>query len=297
MSIGTLQPPKEAPQGFAGQVWAAVGDWDRMKRLFTGYQKEIRLYCTVILLMYLVFHFLSDGDFSFLLTLGSMISMSSFMLVCACIATHKSCQGISVKMLEVYLLVQFGRLVAIVPFEGYLPFDKSGDWFYQVVEAITFCLAGGIVYMCRVKYPTTYNSELDTFDTRYIIFPCFAISVVWHPSLNAFMPSDIMWAYALYLESLASLPQLFMFQREGQVHPWTAHFLFAQACAKVANFVFWISSFSELHDPTHIIKSYIGYWVLAVQGFQLLIMGDFILQYTKCVGKGVSVSMLLSEQV
>lgn len=52
---------------------------------------------------------------------------------------------------------------------------------------------------------------------RYIIFPCFAISVVWHPSLNAFMPSDIMWAYALYLESLASLPQLFMFQREGQV--------------------------------------------------------------------------------
>lgn len=36
-----------------------------------------------------------------------------------------------------------------------------------MVEAITFCLAGGIVYMCRVKYPTTYNSELDTFDTRY----------------------------------------------------------------------------------------------------------------------------------
>lgn len=60
--------------------------------------------------------------------------MSSFMLVCACIATHKSCQGISVKMLEVYLLVQFGRLVAIVPFEGYLPFDKSGDWLYYLTR-------------------------------------------------------------------------------------------------------------------------------------------------------------------
>ncbi|CAD7929651.1 unnamed protein product [Amoebophrya sp. A120] len=297
MSMMHSQPIPEGVSSFAAEVWQALGDAEKTKRLIIKYQVEVRLYLAVLLAMYLAYHLLSDGDFSFLLTLGSMISMCSFSMVAAWIETHKSCQGISVKMLEVYLLVQFGRLVAIVPFEGYLPFDASGDWFYQLVEALTFVLAGTIVYLCRVRYPTTYIDEHDVFDTRYIVFPCFAVALVWHPSLNAFMPSDIMWAYALYLEALASLPQLFMFQREGQVHQWTAHFLFAQACAKVANFIFWVSSFGELHDPTHYIRSYIGYWVLAVQGFQLLIMGDFVLQYTKCIGKGVSVSMLLSDSV
>ena len=28
---------------------------------------------------------------------------------------------------------------------GYLPFDKSGDWFYQTCEALGFCLAGTMV--------------------------------------------------------------------------------------------------------------------------------------------------------
>ena len=36
-----------------------------------------------------------------------------------------------------------------------------------------------------------------------------------------FMPSDMAWAFALYLESVASLPQLFMFQKEKEVMKWT----------------------------------------------------------------------------
>lgn len=40
---------------------------------------------------------------------------------------------------------------------------------------------------------------------------------IFHPRLNAFMPADIAWAYALYLESVTVLPQLFMFQKQGKV--------------------------------------------------------------------------------
>ena len=33
---------------------------------------------------------------------------------------------------------------------GYLPFDKSGDWFYQTCEALGFCLAGTMVSLGEV---------------------------------------------------------------------------------------------------------------------------------------------------
>ncbi|CAD7968180.1 unnamed protein product [Amoebophrya sp. A25] len=273
-------------------------DGDKMQLFFTKYRAEIRIYGIFAFAIFASWVLISDGDFSFTLTLASLISMCSFLMMCAWVETHKSCQGVSVKMLEIYLLLQFARLCAVIPFEGYLPFDKSGDWFYQVVEAMTFCFAGSIVYLCRVQYPETYASEMDTFDTRFLIAPALVLSLVLHPQLNAFTPSDICWAFALYMESLASLPQLFMFQREGKVHPWTAHFLAAQVMSKVANFIFWTSSFSELQDPRHLPSKYfIGYWVLIVQGFQILLMGDFILQYTRCVSMGVSVSRLLTEEV
>ena len=133
--------------------------------------------------------------------------------------------------------------------------------------------------------------------TRYLIVPALVLALIFHPSLNAFTPSDICWAFALYLESVASLPQLFMFQKTGQVEPWTAHFLAAQAMAKLISFIFWLSSFSDLSDPNHSVKTYVGHWVLLMQGFQLLVMGDFIYQYSKCLANNKPINFMLSEDV
>jgi len=235
----------------------------------------------------------SSGDFSFLLTLSSIVSMFSFIMVVVKIESARSVKGVSLKMMECYIIVFFGRLCAIVPFEGYLPFDKSGDWLYQLCEFVGMCLAGVIVFMCRVKYPGEYNVGTDTFHHLWLILPCLAVSLIFHPNLNNFLPSDIAWAFALYLESVSVLPQLFQFMKEGKAQPHTSHFLFAQAVAKVLSFIFWASSFSELSNPNHYIKSFVGNWVVAMQLVQLLVMGDFIYHYIRCISKGIPVSDLL----
>merc|ERR1712066_311681 len=123
-------------------------------------------------------------------------------MVAVAIESSKSVRGVSLKMMECYIVVFFCRLTAIVPFEGYLPFDKSGDWLYQVCEAFCLCLAA-------------------------------AIALVMHPHLNNNLPSDISWAFALYLESVTVLPQLFMFMKEARAQPHTAHFLAAQATSRL----------------------------------------------------------------
>merc|ERR1711976_1047338 len=142
-------------------------------------------------------------------------------------------------MMECYMCVLAARLCAIIPFEGYLPFDKSGDWFYQLCKAVGLCLAGSIVYGCRFRFADTYDPSLDTLNHLWLIAPAAAIAMVFHPNLNNFLPSDIASAFALYLESVTVLPQLFMFMKEGQVQPFTAHFLSAQATSKLISFIFW----------------------------------------------------------
>jgi len=235
----------------------------------------------------------SSGDFSFLLTLSSLLSMFSFLMVIVKIESSRSVRGVSLKMMECYILVFIARLCAIVPFEGYLPFDKSGDWLYQACEAGALCLACVNVYACRDRYKNEYNAATDTFQHLWLVGPSLAVSLIFHPNLNNFLPSDVCWAFALYLESVAVLPQLFQFMKEGKAQEHTSHFLFAQAVSKLLSFIFWASSFSELANPNHYIKSFVGNWVVAMQLVQLLVMGDFIYHYVRCISQGIPVSNLL----
>lgn len=246
-----------------------------------------------ILFVFAVFWFLSSGDFSFLLTLSSIVSMFSFLMVVAKIHSGRTVKGVSLRMMECYLAIFVCRLCAIVPFEGYLPFDKSGDWFYQCCEGVGLVLAATIVFFCRVRYAATYDPSNDTLNHLWLMLPALAMALIFHPNLNNFLPSDIAWAFALYLESVAVLCQLFMFMREGQAAPHTSHFLAAQALAKLMSFIFWASSFSELSNPNHYIKAFVGNWVVVMQLGQLLVMGDFIYHYIRCIRKGIPVSQLL----
>eukprot|EP00397_Hematodinium_sp_SG-2012_P043150 GEMP01047900.1.p1 GENE.GEMP01047900.1~~GEMP01047900.1.p1 ORF type:complete len:280 (+),score=30.68 GEMP01047900.1:92-931(+) len=272
-----------------------------LKSIWKDHHEVISVWGPFASAVVVVYCFFSDGDFSFLLTLSSLVNMFSFLMVVIKIETGRTCKGVSLKMMECYLALTGARLIAIVPFEGYLPFDRSGDWLYQVVESASFCLVGSIVYLCRKRYHSTYDAERDHLNHFFLIIPAALLAMIFHPALNDWIPSDICWAFALYVESMASLPQLFMFQREGRegqpVTAWTAHFLAAQACSKISSFIFWGVSFSELGDKGGGHREYIGHWVVVVQLVQLIVMGDFIYNYVQCLRKGIPVSELLAEHV
>merc|ERR1719454_147091 len=129
----------------------------------------------------LLFWLFSSGDFSFILTLSSLVSLFSFFMIAWKIEARQTARGISSRMMECYILVFGGRLCAIIPFEGYLPFDKSGDWLYQVCEGLALCLAGVIVYQCKVRHAKTYSMHTDALNNIWLILPSFLASLVIHP--------------------------------------------------------------------------------------------------------------------
>jgi len=275
----------------------AMRDPEKMKLWVTEHKTSVKAWSGFGVAIVLIFMFLSDRDFSFLLTMSSLVSAFCFFMVAHKIERTGTCEGISVRMFECYLILILARLFSIIPFEGYLPYDRTGDWLYQTTEAVSLCLCGSIVYLCRRRYRNTYNENADGLNHLFLIVPALLLAIVFHPSLNAFMPADISWTFALYLEAIASLPQLFLFQKEKKVEPFTSHFLAGQAFSKLMSFIFWISTHRELNDPTRTMKSYVGVWVVVMQIVQLIVMGDFVYHYVRCLSRGVPVQFFLNENV
>lgn len=72
----------------------------------------------MFMVVFLVYHLFSDGDFSFLMTLSSLVSTFSFLMVVFKIENIRSCAGVSLKMFECYVVLIFARLCSIIPYEG-----------------------------------------------------------------------------------------------------------------------------------------------------------------------------------
>lgn len=247
-----------------------------------------------------VYSVASDGDFSFLLTYAACMRAFGFFLLNLRMFASKSGASVSLKSLEAYVLVFMFRLVSIMRHEGYLPYDRSGDWLYHVVEFTSLGFAGLAVYFCKFKFGATYDEAKDVFGNflvpdflgvLYLVLPTFLLAVFFHPNLNKDFLSDMAWTFSMYLESVAVAPQLFMFtkQAEAPIEVLVAHCVAALGFARVVEMAFWMWSFHELTDSAG--SKLVGYLVLIVQFVQVAIMGDFFYFYIQSLKKGTPLQL------
>lgn len=251
-------------------------------------------YGTALAGVWFVFHFISDKDFSFLLTLGSLVRLFGFVLLLAHALNDGSVSGISLKTIQLYVIVFACRLLSVMLYEGYLPYDSSGDWLYQVVEVSGLISAILICVLVKTKLSSTYDEEGDKFGNNwllpnmfgavYLLVPCFLVACIVHPKLNQNFLTDTSWTTAVYLESLAIVPQLYMFQKSKvkMVDEWTSHFVFSIGLSRFFLFMFWLSSYHELSDhKAGWSGSIIGPVILCCNLLHLIIVGDYCYYYLK----------------
>lgn len=130
---------------------------------------------------------------------------------------------------------------------------------YQACEVLTLVLVValiGVVYFTNSRY----SERSDKFGggiegvpsflgAVWLIVPALVLAVLLHPSLNSNFFTDTAWAFALYLEAVAIVPQLYMLTHTGgEIEPFEANFVFGVAVARLMHFVFWLSSYHELND-------------------------------------------------
>ncbi len=104
--------------------------------------------------------------------------------------TANSVKGISAKSMELYAIVFLTRLLSIMRHQGYLPFDKSGDWFYHTVEIISFCCIIAVLYAIFGPMKPTYDEKFDRFGNLhvpnelgvlYLVGPVILAALFIHP--------------------------------------------------------------------------------------------------------------------
>ena len=86
-------------------------------------------------------------------------------------------------------------------------------------------------------YKPTHDPNLDTFKVRYLVGGSAVLAVLFP---YKYSPSEILWAFSIWLESVAILPQLFMLQRTGEAETITTHYLFALGVYRALYIPNWI---------------------------------------------------------
>jgi ER lumen protein retaining receptor len=95
------------------------------------------------------------------------------------------------------------------------------------------------------SYKPTHDPNLDTFRVQYLLGGSLALALIYPYS---YTPSEILWAFSIWLESVAILPQLFMLQRTGEAETITTHYLFALGLYRALYIPNWLWRwFAEKH--------------------------------------------------
>ncbi|KAI0846549.1 ER lumen protein retaining receptor [Daldinia vernicosa] len=199
------------------------------------------------------------GDFSHLASIGILLHK---------MIELNGASGISFKSQALYLIVYVTRYLDL--------FNTSS--LYNVIFKILFISSQGyIIYLMTTKYKPTIDPSQDTFRVQYLLGGAAVLAILL-PYKYTF--SEIMWAFSIWLESVAILPQLFMLQRTGEAEVITTHYLFALGIYRALYIPNWI--YRYLTEPDHKAD-----WIAIVAGLiQTILYSDFFWIYYNKVLKG-----------
>lgn len=278
---------------------------DKIKEIITDPQtlmfemrkrkKDIVFWVVGIVFTILVFYFISSQDYSFLLVLSSLIQTMAFLIVLIKVYNFQNCSGLSINTLVCYAFLLFGRLCSTVFFNGYLPSDDAGDWFYQLTEAVSLICVLALIYLTKVAFKETSDLMSDSVPYYYLAVPALVLALIIHTSLNRFFPTDVLWTFSMYLEAVAVFPQLkLFFNKKGQIEAYTSHYVALCGLSRIFSLIFWWDTFEELNNADYssysLFTEYSGYFIIVSQITQLLLMADYYYMYFKSFFKGESMN-------
>ncbi|KAJ6785718.1 hypothetical protein PWT90_06260 [Aphanocladium album] len=205
------------------------------------------------------------ADFSHL---GSIFILLHKMVQLNLIVSKQSCSGISFKSQALYLMVYVTR---------YLDLFATNSLYNFVFKILFIGSQGYIIYLMTNAYKPTNDPNADTFRVQYLIGGAAVLAVLF-PVRYTVM--EILWAFSIWLESVAILPQLFMLQRTGEAETITTHYLFALGSYRALYIPNWI--YRYFAEPKHNLD-----WIAIVAGLiQTVLYSDFFYVYYTKVLKG-----------
>ncbi|RLM99948.1 hypothetical protein C2845_PM06G00240 [Panicum miliaceum] len=171
--------------------------------------------------------------------LGDMTHLFSVLVLLLKIYATKSCSGVSRKTQELYMLVFVARYLDL--FTDYISL-------YNSVMKVVFITSSAAIVWCMRRHPQvrrTYDKEQDTFRHVVLVAAAFLLALIFN---ERFTFREICWAFSIYLEAVAILPQLVLLQRSRNVDNLTGQYVFFLGAYRAFYILNWIYRyFTEGH--------------------------------------------------
>ena len=167
--------------------------------------------------------------------------------------------------------------------------DLFWNWlsYYNVVMKIIFIVSSvAIVYIIRfgVPHKDTYNAEDDTFPYLYLIVPAALLGVTINQDYGSLF--EMIWAFSIYLEAVAILPQLFMLQKQGGAESLTSHYVMLLGLYRLFYLFNWIYRYATEDNYMQIIV-----WVSGI--VQTALYLDFFYNYINAKKENIDAPLTL----
>ncbi|KAF1814559.1 er lumen protein-like protein retaining receptor [Eremomyces bilateralis CBS 781.70] len=155
--------------------------------------------------------------------------------------SSSSASGISFKSQFLYFLVYVTRYIDLL-----WTFYKPESLYNTVFKIIFIATSAYTIYLMLNDYKPTHDPNLDTFRVEYLLAGSLLLAVIFPYKYNF---TEIFWAFSIWLEAVAILPQLFMLQRTGEAETITTHYLFALGIYRALYIPNWIYRYTMETPP------------------------------------------------
>jgi len=196
--------------------------------------------------------------------LGDMSHLASIIAIIHRCLKMKSCRGLSLKSQCLYLLVFISRYDDI--FTRYVTP-------YNLIMKIVFLVSSAyIIYLMVWQLrPMDDEESTDTFRVYYIIIPTLILALLFNYQRTFW---EVTWAFSIYLEAVAMIPQLHMLRITGQAEALTRYYIFFLVAYRAMYILNWICRYffeSYSWDPISVVGGVT----------QTIINGYFVYVYLK----------------
>ncbi|KAL4291967.1 hypothetical protein GQ457_14G012740 [Hibiscus cannabinus] len=194
---------------------------------------------------------------------GDMTHLFSVLVLLLKIHTIKSCAGVSLKTQELYALVFTTRYLDL--FTTYISLYNT------IMKLIFLGSSYSIVWYMRhhKMVRRSYDKDQDTFRHYFLMLPCLFLALLIN---EKFTFLEVMWAFSLYIEAVAILPQLVLLQRTRNIDNLTGQYVVLLGAYRALYVLNWIYRYFTEENYVH--------WIIWVSGLiQTLLYADFFYFY------------------
>jgi len=231
-----------------------------------------------------VFWVVAGGSRSFMLTLSAIVHCFGIALLCFQVLSSRTAQGISVGTLMLEGASVALRLSSTTHIEGYIPFDKTGDGFYQCVDGLCLAMVLLLIWRVSVQRRGTTQVVQDTFNVWWLVLASVVLAIPLHANVDDDPVFDTLWMAGLFISVVAQIPQLWLIkQMKGHADALTSHYILASALSVCMGFEYMYEVRNEMTCNEWMGFNHAAYVILLAHVVHLFILADFAYTYIRAL--------------